>query len=237
VEEGDALSDSSVKKPVLMPCGHPQEAVSYGDEGTNYCRWCEEVGRLEEQRDGYKKAYDDPEMDATEGAHPAWWRGEAYAAKKWQERCERAEAQAAALREALEHLIDEEQDGIYRHSGIPRWLTAALAADAGRTLADEVAVLVKTGVIDSRSPAGDALLDYRDRDHPMSPRGDRLEQLQFNYDQQEAYVLQLKSERDLCAGRLRDVRDRLRDEAQKSDSGAMMRAVAEKIDETLAEVT
>lgn len=95
------MSEPSVKKPVLMPCGHPEDAVSYGDEGTNYCRWCEEVGRLEEQRDSYKKAYDDPEMDATEGAHPAWWRGEAYAAKKWQERCERAEAQAAVLREVL----------------------------------------------------------------------------------------------------------------------------------------
>ena len=85
------MSEQQVKKPVLMPCGHPQEAVSYGDEGTNYCRWCEEVARLEEERDDYKKAYDDPEMDATEGAHPAWWRGEAYAATKWKERCERAE--------------------------------------------------------------------------------------------------------------------------------------------------
>ena len=91
------------------------------------------------------------------------------------------------------------------------------AADA---LADEVEVLVKTGVIDSRSPAGDALLDYRDP--PSSDRADRLEQLQFNY--------------DVLAGRLRDVRDRLLDEAQKSDCGKMMRAVAEKIDETLGEV-
>ena len=32
-----------------MPCGHPVGAVSYGDEGTNFCRWCEEVGRLEER--------------------------------------------------------------------------------------------------------------------------------------------------------------------------------------------
>jgi len=39
-------------------------------------------------------------------------------------------------------------------------------------LADEVAVLVKRGVIDSRSPAADALLDYRNP--PSSPRADRL---------------------------------------------------------------
>lgn len=39
-------------------------------------------------------------------------------------------------------------------------------------LADEVAVLVKTHVIDSRSPAGDALLDYRNP--PSSERADRL---------------------------------------------------------------
>lgn len=44
-----------------------------------------------------------------------------------------------------------------------------LCADA---LADEVAALVRRGVLDSRSPAADALLDYRDP--PSSPRADRL---------------------------------------------------------------
>lgn len=43
------------------------------------------------------------------------------------------------------------------------------AADA---LADEVAALVLRGVLDSRSPAADALLDYRTP--PASPRADRL---------------------------------------------------------------
>lgn len=43
-------------------------------------------------------------------------------------------------------------------------------------LADEVAVLVKRGVIDSRSPAADALLDYRNP--PSSPRADRLAELE-----------------------------------------------------------
>ena len=47
--------------------------------------------------------------------------------------------------------------------------------DAER-LADEVAVLVRRGVLDSRSPAADALLDFRDP--PSSPRADRLSELE-----------------------------------------------------------
>lgn len=43
-------------------------------------------------------------------------------------------------------------------------------------LADEVAVLVRRGVIDSRSPAADALLDLRNP--PSSPRADRLAELE-----------------------------------------------------------
>lgn len=44
-------------------------------------------------------------------------------------------------------------------------------------LADEVAVLVRRKVIDSRSPAADALLDYRSL--PSSPRADRLAVLEL----------------------------------------------------------
>ena len=47
-------------------------------------------------------------------------------------------------------------------------------------LADEVAVLVRRKVIDPRSPAGDALLDYRDP--PSSPRADRLAELERDRD-------------------------------------------------------
>jgi hypothetical protein len=43
-------------------------------------------------------------------------------------------------------------------------------------LADEVAALVRHGVLDSRSPAADALLDYRNP--PSSPRADRLAELE-----------------------------------------------------------
>lgn len=45
-------------------------------------------------------------------------------------------------------------------------------------LAEEVAVLVRRNVIDSRSPAADALLDYLDPRPIMSPRADRLAELE-----------------------------------------------------------
>ena len=33
---------------MVMGCGHPPECLNIGDEGTIYCRWCEDVGRLKE---------------------------------------------------------------------------------------------------------------------------------------------------------------------------------------------
>lgn len=47
---------------------------------------------------------------------------------------------------------------------------------AADRLADEVAALVRRGKLDSRSPAADALLDYRNP--PSSPRADRLAELE-----------------------------------------------------------
>ena len=41
-------------------------------------------------------------------------------------------------------------------------------------LADEVDVLIRRRVIDWRSPAADALLDYRDPESPTSERSDRI---------------------------------------------------------------
>jgi hypothetical protein len=49
-----------------------------------------------------------------------------------------------------------------------------LSRDAGR-LADEVDALIRSKVIDSRSPAADALLDFREP--PRTPRSDRLADL------------------------------------------------------------
>lgn len=33
--------------------------------------------------DEVKRLRDDPELDATDGAHPAWWRGHDHASKQW----------------------------------------------------------------------------------------------------------------------------------------------------------
>ena len=72
-------------------------------------------------------------------------------------------------------------DGDFLFQGDPlfvtrRWMATLAAAqtkarDADR-LADEVAILVRWHKLDARSPAGDALLDYRDP--PSSERADRL---------------------------------------------------------------
>lgn len=48
----------------------------------------------------------------------------------------------------------------------------ALQVKYATPMADEVAVLVRRKVIDSRSPAADALLDFREP--PSTPRADRL---------------------------------------------------------------
>lgn len=64
-----------------------------------------------------------------------------------------------------------------------------LAADR---LADEVAVLVHRRFLDSRSPAGDALLDYRDP--PSSSRADRMASLENQIAQIEAKLSHLEAE-------------------------------------------
>ncbi len=55
----------------------------------------------------------------------------------------------------------------------------ARVGDAAR-LADEVSVLVRRGVLDSRSPTADALLDFREP--PSTPRADRLALLEGERD-------------------------------------------------------
>lgn len=65
------------------------------------------------------------------------------------------------------------------------------AKRASDSLADEVAALVRRRVIDSRSPAADALLDYRDP--PSSPRADRLAELESDRDSLRAELNRYKS--------------------------------------------
>lgn len=91
---------------------------------------------------------------------------------------------------------------VYRAEGERR------RVDADR-LADEVAVLVHRGTLDARSPAGDALLDYREP--PATPRADRIVAL-------EAEVQRLTEDRDEARVALRSFRDeqgRVVDEANR----------------------
>jgi hypothetical protein len=77
-----------------------------------------------------------------------------YYAKLWAE-CESLKAELKTLKAQM-----------------PRNPFDVRCADA---LADEVAVLIRRRLLDSRSPAGDALLDYRNP--PTNPRVDRLARL------------------------------------------------------------
>ena len=73
-------------------------------------------------------------------------------------------AAVTAERDRLRGQLDAALAGLESFSPL-----TARAADA---LADEVAVLVRRNIIDSRSPAADALLDYRNP--PSTPRADRM---------------------------------------------------------------
>lgn len=89
-------------------------------------------------------------------------------------------ADATAERVVRDHFDTRKKEPAGLHSRIAAELRLAgdaplLRRDADR-LADEVAVLVRDGRLDARSPAADALLDYREP--PYSPRADRLWQLE-----------------------------------------------------------
>jgi len=80
------------------------------------------------------------------------------------------EKRATAIVDEIDRLR-EENAGL--RARLPRKPFDVRCADA---LADEVAVLVRRRVIDARSPAGDALLSYRDP--PWSKRSDRMAALE-----------------------------------------------------------
>jgi hypothetical protein len=90
---------------------------------------------------------------------------------------------AAALQEAAESPASNAG-----HAG-------ARDKSAADKLADEVAVLVRRGIIDSRSAAADALLDYREP--PSSPRADRLVERDATFD---ANVERLKACEHIAEG-------------------------------------
>jgi hypothetical protein len=65
------------------------------------------LARYVEKLARFKACYpDDPAMDATDGAHPAWWRGHDYTSERWQARCEAAEATRDEAIELLRVILD-----------------------------------------------------------------------------------------------------------------------------------
>lgn len=87
-------------------------------------------------------------------------------------------------------------------------------------LADEVAALVRRGVIDSRSPAADALLDYREP--PSTPRADRLAALEAERDAwQRRY-------RERCGQDLGDVGAAISEAGRASGETERLRSLLEQ---------
>lgn len=92
---------------------------------------------------------------------------------------------------------------------------------AAEALADEVAVLVERKAIDSRSPAADALLDYRDP--PRSVRADRIATLEGKLAAAEARAAQAHNDALEEAARIadriaREAQDRLARMGGRADS-------------------
>jgi hypothetical protein len=102
----------------------------------------------------------------------------------------------------------------------------------GDRLADEVAVLIRRKAIDARSPAGDALLDYREP--PSTERADRMAVLETENERLAADVLRLTetarsaAENWMAACRQRDearaeseqLRQRVRDQDEELQAHA-----------------
>lgn len=99
----------------------------------------------------------------------------------------------AAARTAVPALLSALEEATKERSTFDR-----VGADR---LADEVAVLVRRGTIDARSPAGDALLDYRDP--PSTPRADRLASLESALEEARAEVERLTKRSDEMADALK----------------------------------
>lgn len=60
------------------------------------------LGKARKARDG--APIDDPSLDATDAAHPAWWRGTDHAAARWHIRTQEAELERDKLREDLKRI-------------------------------------------------------------------------------------------------------------------------------------
>lgn len=86
--------------------------------------------------------------------------------KDWQATRAAMTAEVGTLRARVAEL-ERDRDGLRER--VPRFPFDVRCADA---LADEVDFLVRSKLVDSRSPVADALIDYRNP--PTSPRSDRM---------------------------------------------------------------
>lgn len=91
---------------------------------------------------------------------------------------------------------------------LPLWPLRDMRDRTADALADEVDLLVRNGVIDSRSPAADALLDYRNQ--PCTPRSDRLRSLELEVVRLGEWVDELTEETPQVEPEARTLRQLLR---------------------------
>jgi DNA repair exonuclease SbcCD ATPase subunit len=90
--------------------------------------------RIAEMEDALVKMRDRPELDATDGAHPAWWRSHDYVEKKFKELTERLAAELEQVKAELDELrskyandVGGLQAQVARHAGCETELEKAKA--------------------------------------------------------------------------------------------------------------
>lgn len=100
-----------------------------------------------------------------------------------------------------------------------------LRRDGGR-LGDEVQALIQRKVIDVRSPAGDALLDFRDP--PRTERGDRLATV-------DAEVAELRRMLSVHGRRADTLQERVEAESKRADRAEFRELVEREIADRLSD--
>jgi hypothetical protein len=103
----DAIKARAVVRYADVDSPHDQGGEARDAAASDVLTLVAEVERL--------RAQDNPALDATDGAHPAWWRGHDYVTERWRERLATAEAERDDLRaenETLRRKIDASASSI-----------------------------------------------------------------------------------------------------------------------------
>ena len=92
-----------------------------------------EIDRLRAEVDALKAA-DNPEFDATDGAHPAWWRGHDYVSARFKEEIDKARRERDNLKADFESLEYDAARVVRALDELPEDLRAAVETlrDNGR---------------------------------------------------------------------------------------------------------